>query len=163
MYFQDTSKQYQPLFTTKQSSQDCHQYKKNNLWYLWYLCDKFMKRLFDIVAIELGCRTILCKRRLADGDAIALKITLTANPNENKNSRFWISRGGYCFSEGTFAETACGRYCGQGSGNSRPPPICLRRKWELAPLCGAGVTFSGSSKDPSRPLYGEVFRRPCNW
>ena len=27
-----------------------------------------MKRLFDIVAIELGCRTILCKRRLADGD-----------------------------------------------------------------------------------------------
>jgi hypothetical protein len=68
VYFQDTSKQYQPLFTTKQSSQDCHQYKKNNLWYLWYLCDKFKKRLFDIVASELGCRTILCKRRLADGD-----------------------------------------------------------------------------------------------
>ena len=54
VYFQDTSKQYQPLFTTKQSSQDCHQYKKNNLWYLWYLCDKFKKRLFDIVASEQG-------------------------------------------------------------------------------------------------------------
>ncbi len=40
VYFQDTSKQFQPLFTTKQSSQDCHQYKKNNLCYLWYLCEE---------------------------------------------------------------------------------------------------------------------------
>ena len=26
-----------------------------------------------------------------------------------------------------------------------------RREWGFAPLCGAGTTFSGSSKDPSRP------------
>ena len=32
----------------------------------------------------------------------------------------------------------------------RPTPN-LRREWEFAPLCGARATFSGSSKDPSRP------------
>ena len=31
----------------------------------------------------------------------------------------------------------------------------LRREWGFAPLCGARATFSGSSKDPSRPLQGE--------
>jgi len=31
-----------------------------------------------------------------------------------------------------------------------------RREWESAPLCGAGTTFSGSSKDPSRPSQGGV-------
>ena len=35
----------------------------------------------------------------------------------------------------------------------KPAPSlpCLRRKWELAPLCGAEATFSGFSKVPSRP------------
>ena len=37
----------------------------------------------------------------------------------------------------------------------KAPSHRLRRKWELAPLCGAEATFSGSSKDPSLPLYGE--------
>ena len=32
-----------------------------------------------------------------------------------------------------------------------PPPACPRREWGLAPLCGAADTFSGCSKDPSRP------------
>ena len=31
----------------------------------------------------------------------------------------------------------------------------LHREWGFAPLCGARATFSGSSKDPSRPLRGE--------
>lgn len=31
----------------------------------------------------------------------------------------------------------------------------LRREWGFAPPCGARATFSGSSKDPSRPLRGE--------
>ena len=33
----------------------------------------------------------------------------------------------------------------------------LRREWRLAPLCGAAATFSGRSKDPSRPWV-----RRCN-
>ena len=71
--------------------------------------------------------------QLTNVDAIALTITLTANPNdnpnpnpnpndnhnpnlsENKNSRFWISRGGYWFvSDGCHA----GCYA-QGGQNSR--------------------------------------------
>ena len=43
--------------------------------------------------------------------------------------------------------------------HSGPLPICLRRKWELAPLCGAEATFSGFSKVPSRPR-GEEFCIP---
>lgn len=31
----------------------------------------------------------------------------------------------------------------------------LRREWGFAPPCGTRATFSGSSKDPSRPLRGE--------
>ena len=31
------------------------------------------------------------------------------------------------------------------------PKSALRRKWGLAPLCGAVVTFSHYSKGPSRP------------
>ena len=34
--------------------------------------------------------------------------------------------------------------------DKRPTPD-LRRNWVVAPLCGAGATFSGSSKAPSRP------------
>ena len=34
-------------------------------------------------------------------------------------------------------------------------PTILRRDWVVAPLCGAVATFSGYSKDPSRPLKGE--------
>ena len=34
------------------------------------------------------------------------------------------------------------------------PKSTLRRKWGLAPLCGAVVTFSHYSKDPSRPRMG---------
>ena len=30
----------------------------------------------------------------------------------------------------------------------------LRREWGFAPLCGVAATFSGYSKDPSRPLGG---------
>ena len=33
-----------------------------------------------------------------------------------------------------------------------PNPFALRREWGFAPLCGAGTTFSGFSKDPSRPV-----------
>ena len=37
-----------------------------------------------------------------------------------------------------------------------PPTLrALRREWRFAPLCGAVATFSGYSKDPSRPLGGE--------
>ena len=32
------------------------------------------------------------------------------------------------------------------------PSLALRRDWVVAPLCEAGATFSGSSKDLSRPL-----------
>ena len=35
-------------------------------------------------------------------------------------------------------------------------PQPLRRDWGVAPLCGAVATFSGYSKDPSRPLGGEM-------
>ena len=53
--------------------------------------------------------------QLTNVDAIALKITLTANPNENKNSRFWISRGGYWF-----VLDGCHAGChAQGGQNSR--------------------------------------------
>ena len=37
-----------------------------------------------------------------------------------------------------------------------PPPASLRREWGFAPLCGAETTFSGFSKDPSRPLRREL-------
>ena len=33
----------------------------------------------------------------------------------------------------------------------------LRREWGFAPLCGVAATFSGYSKDPSRPLGGIDF------
>ena len=33
----------------------------------------------------------------------------------------------------------------------------LRREWGLAPLCGAAATFSGRSKDPSRPWERRCF------
>ena len=36
----------------------------------------------------------------------------------------------------------------------KPPPRHLRRDWGVAPLCEAGATFSGSSKDLSRPQGG---------
>ena len=39
-----------------------------------------------------------------------------------------------------------------------PPHTNLRRDWVVTPLCGVGTTFSGSSKDPSRPRGGG--RRP---
>ena len=35
-----------------------------------------------------------------------------------------------------------------------PFGLSLRREWGLAPLCGAVATFSGYSKDPSRPVLG---------
>ena len=35
--------------------------------------------------------------------------------------------------------------------------LLLRREWGLAPLCGAVATFSGYSKDPSRPGEGGFF------
>ena len=34
--------------------------------------------------------------------------------------------------------------------NSLTPNPEPRRKWGFTPLCGAGATFSGSSKGPSR-------------
>ena len=37
-----------------------------------------------------------------------------------------------------------------GKGSDRPHT--LRRDWVVAPLCGAVATFSGYSRDPSRPL-----------
>jgi len=46
---------------------------------------------------------------------------------------------------------ACGPY----------PRPAHRRKWELAPLCGAGTTFSGSSEDPSRPRNEEGRKVEC--
>ena len=42
------------------------------------------------------------------------------------------------------------------SKKKTPPGLrALRREWGFAPLCGAVATFSGYSKDPSRPLGGE--------
>ena len=35
-----------------------------------------------------------------------------------------------------------------------PFGLALRREWGFAPLCGAVATFSGYSKDPSRPVPG---------
>ena len=44
------------------------------------------------------------------------------------------------------------------AADDRPTPPAghpaLRREWGFAPLCGAAATFSGYSKDPSRPLGG---------
>ena len=35
-----------------------------------------------------------------------------------------------------------------------PRGLSLRREWGFAPLRGAAATFSGYSKDPSRPVLG---------
>ena len=37
------------------------------------------------------------------------------------------------------------------STETASPHPKLRREWEFAPLCGAAMTFSHCSKDPSRP------------
>ena len=40
-----------------------------------------------------------------------------------------------------------------------PSPVSSVASEGLALLCGAGATFSGSSKDPSRPLKGRLLKR----
>ena len=40
-----------------------------------------------------------------------------------------------------------------------PIPVSSVASEGLALLCGAGATFSGSSKDPSRPLKGRLLKR----
>ena len=39
----------------------------------------------------------------------------------------------------------------------RSQMLLLRREWGLSPLCGAAMTFSHCSKDPSRPKQSSGF------
>lgn len=43
----------------------------------------------------------------------------------------------------------------KGVKDDRAPSETHRRDWGVTLLCGAVTTFSGSSKDPSRPQGGE--------
>ena len=48
---------------------------------------------------------------------------------------------------------------GSGIGPMPMHDVVVMAVRGLALLCGAGATFSGSSKDPSRPLKGRLLKR----
>jgi len=92
----------------------------------------------------------LRERRVVVGDVLAESVQVKALVNLSRSVGF----GGVSLLRLLRARLAR-KDCNRIIDHNQPPPVCLRRKWELAPLCGVEATFSGFSKVPSRP-FGRV-------